>query len=167
MTGLSSKDPRYNLLLECKKQGGNVTFIRNVKLAPEPSCVLASDRQLHDLARFCCNPFQYKPLTVDPTFNLGQFNQTIVTYKHLILKNRRDGVNPCLVGPVMIHNRKTRESYSQLCSTMRTLEPTLKNLLAFGTDEEKALIDAFERNFDSAVYVLDTYETLARLILKV
>ena len=154
--GLASKDPWYNLLLECKKQGKNVTFIRDVKLAPEPSCVLATDRQLHDLARFCCNPFQYSPLTVDPTFNLGQYNVTIVTYKHLMLKNRRGGGNPCLVGPVMIHSRKTRESYSQLCSTMKTLEPSLKNLLAFGTDEEKALIDAFENNFDSAVHVLCT-----------
>ena len=56
----------------------------------------------------------------------------------------------------MIHNKKTIESYSQLCNTMRTLEPTLKNLLAFGTDEEMALIDAFESNFDSAVHVLCT-----------
>ena len=150
------KDPWYNLLLECKRQGDNATFIRTVKLAPEPSCVLATNRQLHDIARFCCDPFQYSPLTVDPTFNLGPYNVTIVTYKHLILKNRRDGSNPCLLGPVMIHSRKTRESYSQLCSTMRTLEPTLKNLLAFGTDEEKALIDAFESNFDSAVHVLCT-----------
>ena len=156
LSGLSSKDPWYNLLLECKMRGNNVAFIRNVKLAPEPSCVLASNRQLHDLARFCCNPYLYQPLTVDPTFNLGEFNVTIVTYKHLILKSRRGGGTPCLVGPVMIHNRKTRESYSQLCSTMRTLEPTLKNLLAFGTDEEKALIDAFESNFDSAVHVLCT-----------
>ena len=151
-----SKDPWYNLLLECKRQGDNGTFIRSVKLAPEPSCVLATNRQLHDLARFCCDPFQYSPLTVDPTFNLGPYNVTIVTYKHLVVKNRRDGSKPCLVGPVMIHSRKTRESYSQLCSTMRTLEPTLKNLLAFGTDEEKALIDAFESNFDSAVHVLCT-----------
>ena len=150
------KDPWYNLLLECKRQGDNATFIRTGKLAPEPSCVFATNRQLHDIARFCCDPFQYSPLTIDPTFNLGPYNVTIVTYKHLILKNRRDGSNPCLLGPVMIHSRKTRESYSQLCTTMRTLEPSLKNLLAFGTDEEKALIDAFESNFDSAVHVLCT-----------
>lgn len=77
----TSKDLQYNLLLEYKRQGDNATFIRTVKLAPEPSCVLATNRQLHDLARFYCDPYQYSPVTVDPTINLGPYNTTIVTYQ--------------------------------------------------------------------------------------
>ena len=69
---LSSNDSWYNLLLGCKKQGDNATFTRNVQLVPEPSYVLITNRQLHNLSRFCCSPLRYYPLTVDPTFNLGQ-----------------------------------------------------------------------------------------------
>ena len=43
-------------------------FIRDVKVFPEPAIVLATDQQLFDIERFCCNPTEFSILTVDPTF---------------------------------------------------------------------------------------------------
>lgn len=91
---------------------------------------------------------------MDATFNLGQFNVTIVSYKHLLLENRRDGKHPTLVGPVLVHHRKTSQSYKYLCTNLASLNPATKNLLAFGTDDETALVEAFEETFDCAVHLL-------------
>ena len=44
--------------------------------SPEPAFVLARDRQLHDLVRFCTVAEGFSILTVDPTFNLGDFDVT-------------------------------------------------------------------------------------------
>ena len=66
-------DPWYMLLNESKKQNENKrnAFIRDVRIGGEPLCVLASERQLQDLKRLCCDETEFKPLTVDPTFDIG------------------------------------------------------------------------------------------------
>ena len=47
-------------------------LFREVVAAPEPTCILATDQQLADPARFCCAPRPYNAiLGIDPTFNLG------------------------------------------------------------------------------------------------
>ena len=53
-----------------------VPFVRMVTSAPEPMCVLCTDKQLSDIDRFCTDPASFCPLSVDPTFNLGDFSVT-------------------------------------------------------------------------------------------
>ena len=115
---------------------------------------MTSDRQLNDLKRFCCNPIEFRPFTVDLTFDIGQFNVTPITYQHLVLENKRDGKHPSLIGPVLLHERKTEETYSTFSATQRTLEPGLRELLALGTDDQQALISGFRNNFDRAINLL-------------
>ena len=72
---IKDDDPWFRLLSEGKKQASLTTaFIRDVRVAPEPLCVMATNRQIKDLKRFCCHPTEYKPFTVDPTFNIGEYN---------------------------------------------------------------------------------------------
>ena len=81
---IKDDDPWLRLLGEGKKQAlsRNTAFIRDVRVAPEPLCVMATDRQINDLKRFCCQPTEYKPFTVDPTFNIGEYNVTSNIGKH-------------------------------------------------------------------------------------
>jgi hypothetical protein len=88
-------------------------FVREVIPAPEFCILLASDQQLKDVERFCCNPESFCVLGVDPTFNFGDYNLTVSTYRHLLLKTDK-GVNPVRMGPVLIHQRKTLSSYVNL-----------------------------------------------------
>ena len=46
-------DPWFRLLGDCKKQARNrkSAFIRDVRVAPEPMCILTTDRQLNDTVR--------------------------------------------------------------------------------------------------------------------
>ena len=98
----------YMLLNECKIQGRdpNSAFVRDVRVGAEPFCVVGTNRQLNDLKRFCCNPLEYRPLTIDPTFDFGPYNVTPISYQHLMVLRREDGNHPTMLGPVLLHERR-------------------------------------------------------------
>ena len=102
------------------------------------------------MKRFCCNPVEYRPLTVDPTFDFGPYNVTPISYQHLIVLRREDGKHPTMIGPVLLHEKKTQSTYSLFGGTLKSLEPELKNLMAFGTDDEKVLVGGFNETFERA-----------------
>ena len=79
----------YSVMLECKlAQGTQEVFVRDVKAAPDPQCVLFFDWQIADMERFLTNSSeQHGILTIDPTYNLGQFYVTPTTYPHLMLED--------------------------------------------------------------------------------
>lgn len=91
---------------------------------------------------------------MDPTFDIGDYNVTPITYQHLLLENRKDGKHPSMIGPVLIHEKKTTETYSVFSGTLKSLNPGLGKVLAFGTDGEKALVTAFRNNFERATNLL-------------
>jgi len=61
-------------------------FVRETRPSPEPAFILARDRQLDDLVRFCAIANGFSVLTVDPTFKLGDFDVTPITYRHRLLE---------------------------------------------------------------------------------
>ena len=70
-------DVLYSIMLECKlAQGKGDLVVQDVKAAPEPQSVLFYDWQVDDLIRFCTNNQRFSVLTVDTTFNLGEFYVT-------------------------------------------------------------------------------------------
>ena len=151
----SEKDPLFSVMEECKKEQSQVDpFLRIVQAAPDAMCLLVSDRQLHDMARFCTDNDQCSILGIDPTFNLGEFSVTVTTYRHLQLIERRTRKPPVLLGPMLIHQKKTRESYYFLASGILGLCPNLRGLVAFGTDGEKAIGEAFQMQFSEAKHLL-------------
>ena len=93
-------------MLECKlTQGSNDAFVRDVKAAPSPQCVLLFDWQLNDMELFLTNNHHFGVLTVDTTFNLGEFYVTVVTYPQLMLQDVTMGKHPKMVGPVLVHQQ--------------------------------------------------------------
>ena len=85
--------------------------MRETRASPEPVFVLARDRQLDYLVRFCTNPSFFSILPVDPTFNLETFDVTPTTYRHLLLESVHSGSPPVLIGPTMVHYCKTFRTY--------------------------------------------------------
>ena len=71
-------------------------FICDIKTTPFPTIVACTERQLDDLVRFCATPagLDSSILTVDPTFCLGEFECTPITYRPLILVSKRYGTPP-------------------------------------------------------------------------
>ena len=148
-----SQDPLYSLILEIQNLGGNEDqFIRELKLTPEPSMILAYDYQLAELEAFCTEPSYHSVLGIDPTFNLGQFHLTVTTYKQLQLV-KPNGEHPTFVGPLFLHYRKTYSCYNSFSSGLAGLNKSLSNICVFGTDGEIALIEAFQQQCKNAIHL--------------
>ena len=148
----SQDDDLFHVVQLCKS-GGYARYIRDIRAAPEPSIILATDRQILDLVKFCTqNPFCV--MTVDPTFNLGEFDVTVVTYRQMLLESSRYSKHPVFVGPIMIHYRKTHQTYLNFISTLIGLQPELANIKAFGTDGEEALYTAFSNALNSSTHLI-------------
>lgn len=102
------------VLMNSKRQQlGNreSAFIREVT-GPDLRTVLGFDWQLRDMVRFCTNPAKFAVFGVDPTFNLGKFHLTVTTYQNLMLKDRKTGKSPLMLGPMLLHQRKTFDTYN-------------------------------------------------------
>ena len=81
-------------------------FVHNVCF---DDSVVGLEQQFNDIGHFCaCNdPTRGSVLSINPTFNLGDFYVTTTTHEHMLLKNRKTGKHPVFIGPVMVHqNRK-------------------------------------------------------------
>ena len=149
---LPGRDTLAEVMRLCKETvTTDQAFIRCVEAAPEPLCVLATNQQIKDLERFCTAD-SFCVLSVDPTFNLGPFFVTPLTYSQKLTRSKR-GTHPLLLGPVLIHQTKTFHAFYYFASTLVHLNPKLKDIRAFGTDGEVELIKAFQMAFTSAVHL--------------
>ena len=136
-----SQDELYDLTLKSKveEEAGKV-YIRRLQVAPSPACVLASDRQVQDVKRFCANTTNtFSVLSIDTTFNIGDFYVTPTTYRHLLLEDRRTGKPPLLLGPTLIHTRKNSDTFSYFGATITGLDNGTKNIRFVGSDREDAV----------------------------
>ena len=136
-----SQDELYDLTLKSKEEEetGKV-YIRRLQVAPSPACVLASDRQVQDVKRFCANTTEnFSVLSIDITFNIGDFYVTPTTYRHLLLDDRRTENPPLLLGPTLIHTRKDSDTFSYFGATLTGLENGTRNIRFIGSDREDAV----------------------------
>ena len=151
-TNAKDVDPLFSIMLECKlAQGSNLVYVQDVKAAPFPMCVLSYEWQLQDLVRFAANNQKFCIMTVDTTYNLGQFYVTPITYHHLMLKNVKTGKHPIILGPILIHQKVDFAAFNYFASTLIGCKRELAKVMAFGTDGDKALIEAFVHNFPYAI----------------
>lgn len=84
---------------------------------------------------------------MDPTFSLGIFDVTPISYRHLLLETRRYSRPPVFLGPVLIHYKKTFATYVFFASSLIGQNPQLQGVRVIGTNGEKALGDAFSHEF--------------------
>ena len=128
-------------------------FLRDVRSAPEFTMFMANERKVEDINKFCTDEESVSVLGVDTTFNIGQYYVTITTYRHLMLTNAF-GVEPVMLGPILLHQRKSFESYFKLSSSMLHNCPNLQNLRVFGTDGDVNLGNAFQVCFGKSAHLL-------------
>ena len=149
----TQSDTLAEIMRVCKETiATSDAFIQSVEAAPEPMCVLATPQQLTDLERFCTAE-RFCVLSADPTFNLGPFYVTPLTYQNLLMQSVKSANHPLMLGPVLVHQTKTFHAFSYLASTLVRLKPMLRKIKAFGTDGESELIRAFQIAFPDAVHL--------------
>ena len=145
------RDLLYIMMEQCKLAQKMDRYVQEVTCAPEPMAILATQQQLQDLNRFCCNSQGFCIMGVDPTFNLGEFSVTPIVYQHLLVKDAKHGTSPWLLGPILIHYKKEFRNYNFLFSSLIGLMKDLKNVKAVGTDGEVNIIDAAHQQFQGAL----------------
>ena len=131
-------------------------FIRAVQCYREPAVVVATERQLNDLARFCTISGKVSIMTIDPTLSLGDFDVTVITYRHIMLSSRQSYQPLAMIGPVMVHYRKMFASYLYFGTSLLGLRRELLKVKCFGTDGEQALVDAFQHAFPNSFHLTCT-----------
>ena len=79
--------------------------------------------------------------SIHPTFSLGDFNATCITYRNLLVKDTQTGQSPTMLGPVFVHQSKSFEIYNLFCISTNWYQT---RILAYGTDGEAAPVKAFK-----------------------
>lgn len=98
------------------------------------------------MVRFLTNNQHFTILTADTTFNLGEFYVTPTSYHHLRLEDVRSRKHPVILGPVLVHQQDF-SSFNYFASTLMSHDCRIRNVLSFGTNGEKAVVEAFAHNF--------------------
>ncbi|XP_055345049.1 uncharacterized protein LOC129592919 [Paramacrobiotus metropolitanus] len=114
--------------------GKSSAFVREVVIAPDLIVMLALDTQLDDLVRFA----PAAGISVDTTFNVGEYYVTTVVTRHLMLRNRTTRVSSVIIGVTFIHKRKTGEAYQRMAAMLLNVRPQLTKAKFLGTDGDKA-----------------------------
>jgi hypothetical protein len=141
-------DELTNLLF--KKINTTNSSIHYLSCIPELAVILLNNQHKLDIQRFC-EASGGSVLGVDTTFNVGDFLTTITTYRHLLLLDRKTRESPVLIGPVLLHQNKTKRSYLSLSSQISFETPSVS---VFGTDGDKQLYEAFQLSFPKAQHLL-------------
>lgn len=76
-------------------------------------------------------------MSIDPTFEFGNFEVTPFTYRQRLVQNKRSGVSPIFLGPTAIHHSKDTATFSRIISSISKTHTT-----AYITDGGKALCNA-------------------------
>ena len=128
-------------------------FLQFVQGASQPLAFLADERQLNHLERFCTNLSKPGILSIDTTYNCGEFYVTPTTYRHQLFLSKRTGKHPVLLGPTLIHKHRDQEAFSYLASSMIRLKPSFAKILAVGCDRERAIKNGPTPHFPCSVFL--------------
>ena len=153
-------DPIFNITQAMKngENEGKEKFIRSYTLDDgSPKVIAFLDRQLEDIANFCCNDVvNFKSLLyVDVTFQLGPFFLLVTAYRNTTLFMKGTDVSPSMIGPVMMCMLKEGTTYLTLFQKLTAQLPGLKlHLQGYASDSEQALRNALAQEFSNAVSFL-------------
>ena len=91
----STKSVLADLMEQCKRTMNNHSkaFIWKVEAAPEPMCIIGTEKSFSELIRSCCTgpQGQHSVLCIDPTFDLGEFAFTPTSFSSQAILQRATG----------------------------------------------------------------------------
>ncbi|XP_057298383.1 uncharacterized protein LOC130629260 [Hydractinia symbiolongicarpus] len=135
-----NEDKLLKVVVEMRRE--EQKFIRNVMFTPDEYIVTAfDDQQLNEIEKLCVN--QNKIIVMDTTFNVCDMWLTDIGYQNLRLVNDK-GNHPWFYGPVLLHMRKTPETFSRFATEFLLANSKLRSLTYLGTDLERALFQGFK-----------------------
>ena len=108
---------------------------------PNPRVVFATDQQLAEMVEECCSPGSHSILSIDTTYNVGNFYVTSTTYQSSKFIQTRTGKPAVLPGPAMFHVRKSEKDFKYFAHTLLEHNDKIKRIAFVGGDRDKAQQD--------------------------
>ena len=156
--GSQSSSRRHDFydVLELLNQG---VFVRDFGFAKSPSSQRTQPRsfqatafQLEQLSRVLLSDKFRVVLSVDATFNCGPFYVTLTSFPNKMFVNKA-GRPPVMIGPSIVHTTKEFEDYYYLTKQLKTHCKGFESLLAFGSDGEVNIANAFACELPDAIHL--------------
>jgi len=138
-------------------------FIQAVMLCKgkSPTVIGYLPDQITDMRRFCHKdtPEHLRSVIgIDRTFNLGPCFLTTLVYKNMSVLRKETTDNPVFLGPVLFHVDAKTETYASFFSHLAGVfgvegmhtELLADETIVFGSDEERAIVNAIRSVFHSS-----------------
>lgn len=131
----SHEDEFYSLLALGRQMGGSC--IKGRQWTPSPRVVYVEDWQMAEIVENCCQPDSTSVLSIDTTFNVGQFYVTSTTYQNQKFINQRTGKFVNLPGPALFHVRQDETQFLFFCNTLLEVKYEFEKVRFVGGDRDK------------------------------
>ena len=135
VTNKAAQHDEFASLLELAKED---KAVHNLQWTPSPRVVICLEDQIKDIVKDCCSPGSTSILSIDTTFNVGNFYLTSTTFQSSKLLNKKTGKSANLPGPAMLHASKTGNDYLYFIHTLLECNYELERINFVGGDRDKA-----------------------------
>ncbi|KAK3704120.1 hypothetical protein QZH41_006809 [Actinostola sp. cb2023] len=112
--------------------------VRNLQWTPSPRVVYCTEEQINEIISECCGDASQSILSIDTTYNVGEFYVTSTTYQSSKFIHSRTGKPAILPGPVMFHIRRTEKDFKYFIYTLLEQNDKLERVAFVGGDRDKA-----------------------------
>ena len=112
--------------------------VRNLQWTPSPRVVFCTDEQLMEIVEECCSVGSKSVLSIDTTYNVGDYYVTSTTYQSSKLVHSRTGKPAILLGPAMFHVRRAEKDFKYFCYALLEINEGFEGVSFVGGDRDKA-----------------------------
>jgi len=119
--------------------------------------VLISEKQLNDMNNCCTHPFTFSVLSLDSTYDVGNYFVTNTCFENLKVVHadgKYRGRHPLEMGPTFVHTNKDTHAFVGFFSSILRMKPDLKTIQAIGSDGDEAIMNASLICFQDSLKVL-------------
>jgi len=143
-------EDKFASLLDLSK---NDNALHNLPWMPAPRVVYFIDEQVDDIIRECCHPNSRCILSIDTTFNIGNFYVTTTMYQSEKVISKRTAEPANLPGPAMFHTTKTQKDYLYFAHTLLESSYALERIVFVGGDRDKVQ-SFFLKPLEGSIFLL-------------
>ena len=112
--------------------------VRNLQWTPSPSVVFCTDEQLEKIIEECCTIDSKSILSIDTTYNVGNFYVTSTTYQSSKFVHSRTGKPAILPGPAMFHVRRSEKDFKYFSHSLLEVNQGFEEIAFVGGDRDQA-----------------------------
>ena len=112
--------------------------VRNLQWTPSPRVVFCTDEQLIEIGEECCSIGSKSVLSIDTTYNVGDYYVTSMTYQSSKFVHSRTGKPAILPGPAMFHIRRAEKDFKYFCYSLFEINEGFEEVSFVGGYRDKA-----------------------------